>query len=591
MAQDRWNRLERHKQRLQTEGLRLYRPSPLQLPFHESDSHEAVLRGGKRSGKSVAAAMEFASRVLGIPIQRPDGTEITLRWPTSTPDNPLQYWIIGWDTKHATTIHKLLFQRGMGGTLRAIQDTQTGEWRIWNRADPQDRARAKESVLTEPLIPERFWKGTEDESFSWTEKKTRQFHSFEAANGAMVYFWPSSARNPKQGEAVAGEWIDEDIQFASHLSEWQDRLTDLDGWFFWSAWPHVENNALSDLMIRADREIEMAVEKPRIRSFQLIMTQNPFLAQEGKEAALARMGSDDEIARRDRGETMLGALSMYDFHPTAHLIRAPEPGSRLPENPSALQKLRHIYCQQAGFPREWTRYLTIDPSNTRTACHSWAVPPEQWEGVRLGRVAIVEWELVAARHSADKLAAALLPLMAGRNYEAFVMDWRIGRQTNTGRDEPVFDHYAEKFALQGLQSRTTQSYFVPGCDQPPVRQRAVREMMTAQDTGIPMLLLVENTTPATQREFGTYRKKRIDQHGVEVILDEPANPRIHDCMASIEYGAAFLLPLLKSGRAYQEASQYPTAGSPAYRRAQEILKRSSQQQSGEYVHLGPGDHA
>jgi hypothetical protein len=529
--------------------------------------------------------MEFASRVLGVPLYDTQGNVIPLKFPVSTPENPLQYWIIGYDTSHAATMHRILFQRGMGGTLRAIRDAATGEWRIWNRADPEDAKRFSESVLTEPIIPQRFWIGDEDETFTWTEKKAYEFHSFRLVNGAIVYYWPSSARNPKQGEAVAGVFIDEDIQFPGHLPEWQDRLTDHNGWFMWSAWPHDSNPALSDLLDRAVREADQP--RPRIRSFQLAMSENPYITREGRDAALARMGSEDEVARRDRGE--LGEANlMYEYSPELHLIRKLGPSEELGENPSPKRVLRHLYTVRGRLPREWTRYLSVDPSNTRTACHSFVVPPEEWNGVTFGSLAIIEWELVVEKYSAKMLAKALQPMMSGYGYEAFVMDQMIGRQTNAARDNTVFEAYMDAFESCGIRSRQTHSGFIPGCAEPSTRYRCIREMLTPQDNGLPMLMLLEGTTVTTQREFQTYRRKRLATAGVVTILDQPANPRVHDAMASMEYGATYLLPLMKTRQAYQVPTGLAETGEQnVYQRIMAIYSRWKKP-ADEYVHLGPG---
>ena len=81
--------------------------------------------------------------------------------------------------------------------------------------------------------------------------------------------------------------------------------------------------------------------------------------------------------------------------------------------------------------------------------------------------------------------------------------------------------------------------------------------------------------------------------GEDIILDEPANPRKHDCMAAIEYLAAHVLPLVHMGIAHVEPSRYANRGSPAYRHAQKLLAKNRQQQDtmDSYVHLGPGHDA
>ena len=560
----------------------------MQLPFHQDEAPELVLRGGKRSGKSVAAICEFASRVLGIPIIGPDGNPLPLRYPSPTPDSPRQYWIIGWDTTHAGTIHRLLFQPGMGGTMRCIPDEETGEWRLWNRSNPRDVERQSESSLTEPVIPARFLKdGDPEAAFSWSEKKTCEFHSFQLENGALVFYWPSSARSPKQGEAVSGILIDEDIQFSGHLKEWQDRLTDMKGWFMWSVWPHIENDALNGLADRATLELDN--EKPQIRFHQLIMSRNPFLEQESIEQALGRMGNEEEVARRDRGEMDRGTFLMYDFNRSHHLLYLP--GESLVGNPAEGSPRFVIESELSRMngvlPREWTRYLAIDPSNTRTAVMSMVVPPPEYNGVYLGPLVIVEWEMVVRKYSAHMLATALQPLMVGRHYEAFIMDQQIGRQTNVGRDNTVFAIYEEAFRKKGLRSRQTISWFIPGCNVPTTRFQCVRQLLLIQDTGIPMLLLVAAKTPYAQSEFSRYRKKKVKAATGDILSDGPANAIDFDCMAAIEYGGTHLLPLLQTGQAYQEPEVYGSKTTPLLERVAGIKKAQRDSQS-DHVHLGPG---
>lgn len=562
---------------------RVYRPSKTQEEIHRSKASELIVRGGKRAGKSVAVSREFAARVTGEPVIADDGTVIPLNWPAPNPGYPRIYWIIGWSTDHiGQTIYRLLFEPGQGGSYRVIKDLATGEWRTYNRADPADVARVKESKLAEPLIPERLLDGNYDTAFAWEDKKAKHFSSVRLNNGATIFAYPSSARNPKQGDAVSGIWIDEDIQFPGHLKEWQDRLTDEEGWFMWSVWPHNKNEALLDLLTRA--ELAEMDENPQIQSVQLVMTDNPFLSDKGKSESLGRMESDEEVARRNRGDLLTDALSMYHFNPSAHQIQRPIEGARVHyDMPDSHKLLRDLWLHTNGFPREWTRYLAIDPSNTRTAVHSWVIPPSEYNGIYLGNVAIAEWELMARRFSAKLLAKTLATnqYMGSRNYEAFIMDQRAGRQTHAGREENTFLHYSAAFREEKLLSRQTSYSFLPGCDVPQTRFRAVRELMEPQpDNGLPSLLFVEERCLETKKEFGKYRKKSESRgEGMDAVLDEPANPRLFDAMASVEYFSAYIEPMFLIGQAYVDPSMYPARENPVYARAKKILQRREEEGS------------
>lgn len=593
MSDDRLKRISRlvdDIEQSEKEPLLIYRPTELQEPFHQAHSPERLIFGGKRSGKSVSCSLEFSSRILGRPIMGRDDQPIPLQWPASRRDFPRLYWIIGWDAKHAKTIYKLLFAPGQGGTLRCIKDRVTGQWRLWNRADPDDVARHAESQPTPPLIPYDCLVGGIANGISWANKKNWEWDSFRLTNGALVEFWPSSQLTAKPGEAVSGIWIDEDIQIPAHLKEWQDRLTDMQGWFLWSVWPQTKNFALVNLMKRADNCEDD--EKPTIQMFQLSMTQNPFIADEAKAQSLERMGDDEEISRRDKGDLGMSDWNMYDFVPLIHCLR-PQEFDRRMEAPSHSVRilLTDILRTEGRFPRAWTRYLSIDPSNTRTAVHSWVVPPPNYDDIVIGNIAIVEWELVVKKHSADLLAEALKPLMGGLTYEAFVMDQQIGKQTSVGRDDTIFQHYEEAFRQAGLSSRMTLSGFAPGCNEPPTRQRTIRRMLAIQKDGMPLILFVEHKIRETRKEFESYYKKRDDSKEGLVILDQPANPRLFDCMASVEYGGTFISQLVDTqGSAYVEPSAYGKQKSPILQKveAMQAKDRNSETGAETYVHWGPG---
>jgi len=573
------------EERRAKEALKVYRPAR-QLPFHHSNARELVLRGGKRSGKSVGVVAEFASRVLGIPITDPANKEIPLKYVVSTPKDPLLYWVVGWDVDHiGQTVYRLLFQPGL---FRVIKDKMTGIWRTYNPADDFDASRFSESQPAGPMIPERFIDTTQGvDGWTWENRGAYNFSAVYLKNGAKICAYPSSAKHPKQGDAVAGIWIDEDIQIPGHLKEWQDRLTDKDGWLMWSVWPHSKNYALCDMLDRAEEQ--SGEESPDIASYQLIMSENPYLHKAAKTRALGRMGSDEEIARRDRGELLLDTLNMYDYYPATHLL-TPYPPGEVPETvTTAKEYLRRILTRDGEFPKTWTRYLSIDPSHTRTACTFGVIPPPEVEEIRFDNLLIIERELIVQKYSSDMLANELRKICEGFNYEAFIMDQQIGRQTRVGEDKTIFQKYAESFTAHGLRARMCPNAFIPGCNVPPERYRAVRNMLEMRRTGLPTLLFVENRTVGTQREFNTYRKKQLFVGGEDTIMDEPANPRKHDAMASLEYMCAFIDTMFATGSAYVHPDAYRShGGSPAYRRAMQLLKKHAEQASGEYVHLGPG---
>jgi len=567
------------------EGVRVYTPYEQQEPIHSSTAIELLVSGGKRSGKSVSVAMEFASRVTGIPIKDSTGKVFKPRWPIANENYPRIYWVIGYDLNHiGQTIHRLLFQPGMGGQFRCIRDEKTGLWRAFNRADKSDAARIGESDLTEPLIPHRM---IVEDSWEWEDKRGNKFKSVQLTNGAKIYAYPSTSPQPKMGDAVSGIWIDEDVAFSEHVKEWQDRLTDENGWLLWSVWPHMKNPALISLIERA--ELCSIQENPRIQRVQLIMSKNPFISQENKEASLERMGSEEEIARRDRGEVNMDAYSMYTFDNHVHCLRRKNDAHIYePARSNAYLKLRSIYELLGELPNDWTRYLIMDPSHTRTGIQSWAIPPHEIDGVFVGNVMICEWELVCKRMTAEAIAQAISNRRGSKHYECHIIDNRAGRQTHAGRDTNTRMHFSMAFRGAGLVSRQTSYDFMPGCDVPTTRYRAVRNLMEpVAGVGIPSLMIIDDKCPETKREFTKYMKKR-DSRVVDsdAVLDEPANPRLYDLMACTEYAAAHMEQLFIEGTAYVEPTLYRRQGSSAYRKAMQLIRGQTEEQG--VVTLGAG---
>lgn len=561
------------------ETLNLYRPTPQQIAVHQSGAFELCVRGGKRSGKSVSVAIEFVSRILGQSVIDPDGNPFPLRFRPSTKRNPGLYWIIGWAVNHiGQTIHRLLFEPGL---FRIIKDQQTGKWRVFQDADPADIERFDESENAPALIPPRM---IDAESWSWENKGANQFESVKLIDGTIIRAYPSSSRHAKMGDAVSGIWIDEDVQFAAHVKEWQDRLTTKNGWLIWSVWPHRKNYALVDMIDRADEQ--KLLPRPKVQQVQLVMSQNPFIARDAVQNALDRMGSETEIALRDRGELLWEELMMYEFLPLTHIVRRrQELGTHCKVPKDVIEQ--HL-ARYGRMPPNWTRYLVIDPSHTRTAVLIGAVAPSEEFGIEMGNVLVIEKEIIAKRVSAPDLASLIAKETNGLTFEAFIMDQNAGRQTWAGREDSTSELYTKAFEAKNLKSRLTGATFLPGCNVPTKRFASVRTMLAVNARGRAQVYFYDHKTPETQREFDTYRKKQSEIAGEEVILDEPANPRKHDCMAAVEYLCEYIEQQFEAGTAFVAPENQVNQGSGSYKAAQALKASFAKQQGGSYVHLGPG---
>lgn len=548
--------------------------------FEVASTGNYVLAGvvHHNSGKTLAVVMEFASRLLGIPITREDGTQIPLRYRKPTKKNPGLYWVIGLNIDHiGQTLYHRLFSEGLGCNFRIIQDN--GKWRAFN--PNTDRGRYEESKLSPPLLGDYL---IEPKSWHMESAAGNVFKSVRLINGVTLCAYATTGDNPKQGDAVDGIWLDEDTANASFLKEWQDRLISVRGWFLWSVWPKVANEALIKTLDRAKRYEPDDATAP-VKVFQLVGSENPYSDKEGIAEGLARMDDDDDAAHRDRGdiEGFISGRRMYDFG-SFHIIK-PQPREQLI---SPLEVLEQLFDRERLLPSSWTRYLVIDPSHTRTACLVGVVPPPEWENVGMGQRLIVEQEIVVRKHTPSMFAKAVADQVGSLQFEAFIMDQMMGRQTTVGSDTTVFQIYEEQFRQRGLQSRLTKSGFMRGCNDKALRRRTVRTMLEPMIGGLPTLM-VHNRCQQTIREFYNYRKKEIkDNQGQMIPLDEASNERIFDCMAAIEYLAQYVAERFRDGTAYVEPEQRRGTGSWSYHAAQSMLK---QFQKSEYVHMGPGEAA
>lgn len=563
--------------RMERAALSVYRPSLKQEAFHLSKAQQKIIRGGRQSGKSICASAEFASRITGLPIIGRDGKPLNTGWRPPSKEHPYTAWVIGWDEDHiGQTIHRLLFQEGARNSVRVIRDQKTSEYRIWSFADPADKVLEDQSQLAGPMIPEEMI-----DHWAWDSSAQKVFEACYLTNGAVIYAFPSSARHPKQGEAVDLIWIDEDIQHPDHYIEWRYRLGLRSGSILWSVWPHQENTALLDLLDAAEEQ--RGSENASVEEFQLISSENEWIPQDQRRLMLTELRDEEQIRRHDRGEIVMNRLYMYDFSRDIHLLRKRKPGE-IPQPPKTPRDvLETIYSNGSKFPRSWTRYLAIDPSHQRTAVLSFVVTPEMFMDVEIGHRVVVEWDVIAQRAKASDLCKQLKPLMEGYDYEAFVMDQNKGRQTNTGEGRTTFQVYEDAFEEIGLKSRRTKYGFYKGCNIPTKRQNTVREWLAASWGGLPQLLFCDQHTAACQWEVYRYMKKQMSDG---TIIDEAANPRKFDAMAALEYGVEFLRTPIESGTAFQvyrpDFTQTPDW-------AKKVLDDTEpNKRRGQQIHLGPG---
>lgn len=569
--------------------LRVYRPTIHQLPVHESNASEVLTIGGKRSGKTCAITLEFASRILGIPITREDGTQIPLRYRAPSKRNPGLYWVIGFDVNHiGQTLYHRLFSPGLGegAGFRIIRDKETKLWRSYNPNTDSDRY--LESELSPPIFGEHM---IIPGSWHMESAAGNVFKQVRLINGATICAYPSTGDSPKKGDAVDGIWIDEDIERGSYLKEWQDRLATTRGWFLWSVWPQVANEALIKTIERAKRYEtggDRECDEPPIKVFRLVSTDNPYSDKKGLQEMLERMDNDDDEAHRNQGDisAFISGRLMYNFGTALHVVK-PQQFTR-PDG--AWQVICNEFSKNPSrLPKDWTRYLVFDPSHTRTAILVGVVPPPEYQG--LGQRLIIEEEIILKKHTPSMCAAVLRDRVGDLYFEAFVMDQRVGRQTTVGSDATVFQHYSDALQRVGFMSRLTKYGFMRGCDDKALRRRTVRDLMEPTENGWPKLLFSQRC-PLTISEVRNFRKKEIkDPEGNQVPTDDGENERVNDCVMCVEYLGQYISERFRDGTAYVEPERRRGQGSPAAHAAIRMQEKLHRESGGDYVHFGPGEAA
>lgn len=476
--------------RREGEGLCLYRPRAEQLPFHLSMASERLVRGGSRSGKTVAAACEVASAATGIPLIRGDGMELPHKYPTN---RPLVIWVIGFDLKHIARMHGKLFRPGL---FKIIEDEDTGEVRAWKPWNQRDLEREDDTKPSPPLIPERMVK-----DWGWESRAERIFNVCRLKNGTEIFAFPSGGE-VGVGDAVDLIWIDEAIQIESHVEEWQARLSDVRGRIVWSSWPKLSNDALVKMSRRAEQEMAES-DEPDVFEIKLRFSDNPFIPKEEKAKRLKAWAAagDAVIQARDLGEFVTDSFLVFPtFNIDVH-------GLPVRGEPDAFETV----LAATGFkpPTDWTHYLALDPGHTCEAAILAAVPPPE-----VGDYLYVYDEIYLKSLEAEDLAAAIVRRWPHITWEMFVIDDRAGRQTPMGFGKTVGQQYVDAFSQHGLRCRRTGSHFLPGSDNVAARNGLVRQWLARREDGTTKFRCLTPATLNMQQEFGLYKKKvtRDDIH-------------------------------------------------------------------------------
>jgi hypothetical protein len=497
----RLRQVENEILRRQMEALNIYEPQPEQDVFHRSMASERVIRGGNRSGKSVAAVVEVSRAALG---KDPYG---------KFPEGPLVIWLICYeDGNIGRTAFRLLFQ---AGAFKMIKDAATGKWRAYRPWEFDDKIREKETKPAGPLIPKRYI-----ESIAYKDRGRRVFSVVRLKNGTEIHAF-SSGGEPPQGDPADVIWIDEDLKYDHHVAELQARLSDRKGRLIWSVFPHSKNDALLRMCERAEEQRDR--DKPDVQEFRLTFSQNPFIDAEEKRKRFEGW-SEDERRARDLGEFLLDSVLVFpNFNIDTHgLPQNADPyGRPFVEQPWEIDRI----LVKGEIPGDWCRYMVVDPGHTICAVLFAAVPP-----FGFGDHVVVYDELYLKQCDVDKFARSVSEKTSGKAFYAFIIDDHGSRVRSTS-NKTIRQQYSEGLRARRVESETTGSGFIAGSDDIPGRISLVRQWLAIRDDGTTRLRVMRGRCPNLEREFARYKKK-LDSRNE--ILDEPINKNNHlmDCFDS-----------------------------------------------------------
>lgn len=518
--------LIQEKLRRQIEALNLYVPLQRQLEFHNSDARERLIRGANRSGKTTAAAVEFARAVTGRDKRYPD-TGIA--------------YICAKDGKAVSgVVYKLLFK---AGAFKIIRDQTTRLWRTFNPSSPEDAARIKEARPAPPLIPPRFVQMT-----AWLDKKAGVPELVTLRNGWEIHFFSSNSA-PPHGTQIDIAWFDEEILNQLWYSEISARLVDRNGRFLWSATPQAGTLQLYELHERAEKEEATLSKSQRsIEEFHVTLAQNDHITAQQRREFISKL-SADEILVRVEGEFAAHGLRVYpELGETTHVVP---------------------FFQ---IPHDWTCYVGIDPGRQVCGALFLAVPPAE-------DYLYIFDELYIHQCSAAIFGREMRHKCRGRKFEAFIIDDQEARKADTGSGLTIRDQYADALKENRIECHRTGYGFTAGSADPEGGIEAVRSCLVSHDGLAPKLRILSGMAPMFIWEMKRYWYEKKD--GLPTDKPRSRGP-VHLC-ACIRY-------IIQDGPTFMkhDVTRTAAAGRPGsvWMAAQKLMNPKGRE--GSSLNLGPG---
>ena len=429
---------------LKMEALALYVELEVGVEFHSSRARWRLADGSQRSGKTLAAAMEFARAHCGCdPYQKypkRDGRSLCIGL---TGDHLAQ-----------TMLPKLIDP----GAFKIIRDEQTNLWRSVRpdpnnpkMLDPYDLAYREKWKDAPPLIPMRMIPGGMD-GIAWDDRKKRVPKTIPFTTGwRSLWRTAGGAANPPQGDTYNYGWVDEHIDNSEFILQMSRGFVDRSGVGVWSACPErscLELEAFRDRFDGGD---------PRVHASTFLIDDNPYYTDEDKQSFFDDLRTDEERAVRYYGGYRTRGRRVY-----AHIYDAMGPQS----------------CEPLKIPDNYAHYAIVDPGHQYCGTLLLAIDPEEkhvyvYDGWVLNAVDALMWaEELAERCDGVKL-------------EAIVMDQQMGRQTGVGVSHTVAEYFWRALEQTKMTPRQQGplSGFMAGSKDIQAREQALLGWMRVRETG------------------------------------------------------------------------------------------------------------
>jgi len=377
------------------------------------------------------------------------------------------------------------------GAVKVIKDERTGLARAVRpdpnnprQLDPYDEAYREKWTDAPPLLSMRMVR-----SIAWDNRAQAIPRKITFVTGWQLT-WYSSKGDAPQGFFCHLAWIDEQIENEQFYTEINRGLLREPGaCAMWSATPQTTNEQLLDLQEKAEAGSE------NITATKLLLEDNPHISQEAKRVFFETLTPEEREVRYYGNPATAGRRVYRNFDPMeAH------------------------GCEAFPVPKDWTRFLALDPGRQYCGTLFAAVDPDE------KHVWIYDG-FIQTQSDANRWADEIQRRQDDVRFEAFIIDLRMGRQKTVGQDHSVAQYYMEALEAREIRPRLRGPLagFVPGSDNVLSREEALIDWMRIRPDGpfqgTARLQIVRGLFPQLEKQIRRARYE-LDKPDKRALLQE-----------------------------------------------------------------------